>query len=417
MNINFTLLCETCETETNVRFGMSNRSEQPVRFACQSCGAAIDIVMRTENTTITGATQLHDHREFEPDTFFVDLHIDFPVSFEPYERGMTPFMRAAERIGTQRMAIHQDRLNQLNAQICLIRDFRNILRLYSKEKTLPFKLNIQRVFDIEVASDRPEDINAALYVLIAKMMLPFEYPRQSSDIVKQCLSNFTKIDSSHKTEQNNFVWDLVNTGFLKNIQNDTLKIYPKMLEAEVALRPALFLDFDQNYAKNPIAMRVSTNEFEQFKDLYKDITEILSRQFVLVAGVNNLLKRGNHDVFAPILSKVGKNLEPENLNKFADISFGRKREFLDDCWYEFLVSPESNQLRNAIAHNKTDYDDITQIVSYYPKQEGMEKAKKEEIYFLEFMRQLLVSYREMHRLHHLAKSLLYYEHLILRKVS
>jgi hypothetical protein len=30
------------------------------------------------------------------------------------------------------------------------------------------------------------------------------------------------------------------------------------------------------------------HQFEQYKDLFKDISEIISRQFVLIAGINNL---------------------------------------------------------------------------------------------------------------------------------
>ncbi|MDR6303199.1 hypothetical protein GGQ85_000880 [Nitrobacter vulgaris] len=43
MNINFILKCETCETHTAVRAGMSNRASQPLHFSCQTCGSPIGI--------------------------------------------------------------------------------------------------------------------------------------------------------------------------------------------------------------------------------------------------------------------------------------------------------------------------------------------------------------------------------------
>jgi hypothetical protein len=72
-----------------------------------------------------------------------------------------------------------------------------------------------------------------------------------------------------------------------------------------------------------------------------------------------------------------------------------------------------NHLRNAIAHYKAEYDEINQIVTYYPKREGIKQEKAEETFFLEFMRRLLVAYREMHRLHHLIKNLFYYRFIVM----
>jgi hypothetical protein len=96
---------------------------------------------------------------------------------------------------------------------------------------------------------------------------------------------------------------------------------------------------------------------------------------------------------------------------------GSKQDLIDDCWYDVLDGSLSNQLRNAIAHYKTEYDEVTQLVTYYPKREGMAQDQGEQIYFLEFVRRLLVTYREMHRLHHLIKSLFYYYFLIMKKTA
>lgn len=411
MNINFTLSCDTCSEHTNVRFGMSNREVQPVRFACQSCRSAIDIVMTGALPSMTGATRVQGIAPFDAETNFVDLHLDFPVSFEPYKMGMTPFIRASMRIGNAEMQLHSARLNHLNAEMEKARFFETILKLYVREKFLPFKLNIERTFGIEVKSDRPEDRNAALYLLIAHMMMAYEYPNQSRAASDSSFEVLMGAAKDHKAAVDAFVIEITDNKFLKNLQIDVLEIYPRMLAAELVIRPALFLDFDEGYEDNPIPLRVSASEFDKFKDLYKDISEIISRQFVLVAGVNNLLKRGDHNSFAPRPNNQGVNKAPANLNKYADIVFGLKGDELDDCWHTFLNNSVSNQLRNAIAHYKAEYDDVSQMVTYYPKKEGMAQDQAEEIYLIEFVRRLLTAYREMHRLHHLIKCLFYYRYL------
>ena len=69
-----------------------------------------------------------------------------------------------------------------------------------------------------------------------------------------------------------------------------------------------------------MAYRVSSHDFEEIKDLYKDISGVLSRQLVLIAAVKNLEKRGDHNSFAP----VGNMKASTSLNQYADVAFGHK---------------------------------------------------------------------------------------------
>lgn len=418
MNINITLQCDACGEMTNCRIGMSNRAEQPLRFCCQECGSPIDINLGGKHSNISGATQVEGNQPFDDETNFVDLHLDFPVHFGKYTMGDTPFMRAAQRIGTDEIAIHGRRLGQLDATYTDFGFFRTLLKFYIREKWVPFKNAIEKRFGGNVASDKMQDRNAALYVAIAKIMAPFAKPNQSEEDIQLYLQVQMNLAENNKAAFYAFMDEILDTGFLKNLQTDCLEIYPKILKAELPLRPVLFLDFDEEYQNEAIPMRVSADDFDTFKDLYKDISEIISRQFVLVAGLNNLLKRGDHNAFKPEIGKTkkGKDNTPRSLHDFADVPFGKKQELIDDSWYSLGDDAADNQLRNAIAHFKTDYDDITQKITYYPRKEGIKQVKSEEMYFLEFMRRILIAYREMNRLHQLIKSLFYYHYLIHKKV-
>jgi hypothetical protein len=417
MNINMTVVCETCDQPTNCRIGMSNRDEQPFHFCCQTCGSPIDITIRKDRGgDLVGAHQLiPDLYPFDDKTNFVDLHLDFPVSFEKYVIGLTPFMRAAQRTHDDGMMIHRGRLNFLNEELPQFRFFALILKLYIAGKLTPFKMSLKRNFNIVVKSDKPEDINAALYKLITDVMMPFAYPWQDRETVDLFKEVIDELGHDHKAATESFMKEMIDTAFLKNLQFACMGIYPKILDAELPLRPVLFLDFDEEFRNNPIPMRISNAAFENHKDLYKDISEIISRQYVLVAGINNLLKRGNHDTFKPGvgLASSGKDFTPKNLHVFADVPFGHKLRFIDDPWFDFADDGADNQLRNAIAHYKADYDEITQTVTYYPRKEGIKQERAETMSFLQFMRQLLISYREMHRLHHLIKCLFFLQFIIL----
>lgn len=295
MNILISLRCESCGAITNCRIGMSNRAEQPLRFCCQDCGAPIDIVIGGKHAGLSGAVEIKATGPFDDETNFVDLHLDFPVHFGPYVMGDTPFMRAVDRIGPDNVQIHNRRLQQLDATYTEFGFFGTLLKFYIREKWTPFKNAAEKRFNANVASDKMQDRNAALYEVIAKVMSPFERPGQSVEDIQQYMQIELELANSNKAAFDAFIDEVLDTGFLKNLQVDCLEIYPRILKAELPLRPVLFLDFDTEYQDEAIPMRVSADQFDAFKDLYKDIAEIISRQFVLVAGLNNLLKRGNHN--------------------------------------------------------------------------------------------------------------------------
>jgi hypothetical protein len=129
----------------------------------------------------------------------------------------------------------------------------------------------------------------------------------------------------------------------------------------------------------------------------------------------NLLKRDDHNAFKPGIgmTKGGKDYTPKSLHDFADVAFGKKLGFIDDTWFQMLEDGADNQLRNAIAHVKTDYDEVNQVITYYPRLEGMNQEKAEQITFIQFMKRLLQTYREMRRLNHLIKGLFYLQYVVI----
>lgn len=302
MNFNISVRCETCESQTNCRLGMSNREIQPLRFRCKSCGAPIDITMIPDfenvgmDIQVSGATRI-DTEGFEQGVNFVDLHLDFPVSFDEYVMGATPFMRASMRIGHEAMQIHAMRVNYLNDVYNHEKEIRDIFTLYSNNKKDIFKEKVLAFLGSNMACDTQLDQNRALYHAIERAFLPFSEPERNMDAVNLFTGELIEIEKSNKDSLNDFFNEIISNRFLKNIQTDCLEIYPRIIDIELMLRPALFLDFDHNYDGNQVPYRVSAHEFVDAKDLYKDIAEIISRALVLVAGINNIKKRNSHNAF------------------------------------------------------------------------------------------------------------------------
>ncbi|MCF4113718.1 MULTISPECIES: hypothetical protein [Dethiosulfovibrio] len=410
MNLNISVLCDTCQEQTNCRLGFSNREYQPLRFRCASCGAPIDITMTLNFENVGADIQVKNAKriyseEFKPETNFVDLHLDFPVSFGKYIMGITPFIAASMRIDHKDMPIHAIRIEGLNKIFKQREKIKNIFTLYKRNKHELFKEKSLEFLGSKMGCDTELDRNRALYFVIERAFFPFSEPKKKLDTVAFFKHKLIELESVNKEALFLFINKVVENGFLKNTQKDCLEVYPRIIDIELMLRPALFLDFDKQYENCPVPYRVSSHEFLETKDLYKDIAEIISRALVLVAGINNLLKRDSHDVFA------AKKRTPSNLDKFTDFSLGEKLNYIDDSWYSLSGDVMDNHLRNSIAHYKVEYNDVTQEIIYYPKREGMKQKCSESMYFLDFSRRILLAFRELHRLNLLTKCLFNFYYL------
>ncbi|TBN14853.1 hypothetical protein EYC79_07455 [Agrobacterium cavarae] len=357
--------------------------------------------------SITNATQLAQMGPFDPQYDFVDLHLDFPVAFGTYVPGQTPYLQAATRVGPINADAHRVRLGIINEEYKKYPQVAELISKYAKGYYGPFAEYAKKRFKIQVKSDKMEDVNATLYKVVSHYVRPFTLPDDTSEIVRMLTKVLIDLMQSKPEAIAAFLQELFDTDFLSNLQRDCLKLYKPIFEAELPLRPALFLDFDKTSIDRKTAMRVSSQDFLDYREVYKDMAEVLNRQLVLVAGVGNLIERSDHNAFAMRVSRQQKHLQPASLSDYADVALGNKLQDLDSAWYTVDPLAHDNELRNAIAHNKIDYDDVSQVITYYPKMEGMEREKKREILLLDYMHRLLALFREMHRLHHLVKCLNY----------
>jgi hypothetical protein len=243
------------------------------------------------------------------------------------------------------------------------------------------------------------------------MFNPFVNFAPVAEFVEDVTLMIYSLGYEKEKEMKSFMKHIEETGFLNNIQRDCLNLYPEIYKSEIALRPALFLDAVHGGDDEMISGAISTERFQSYKDLYKDLCEVLGRQLILVAGINNIIHRDNHDAFEK--PKHGNPLS--SLDKFADKTLSDKFKYLDECWFKFDKGIINTDIRNAIAHHVISYNEITQIITYYPEKEGVKQEKSQTMSFLAFMRLNLQIFREIHYLHHLIKGLLYYKILILDK--
>jgi len=398
-----------------------------LRFSCPHCSSLIELTL--DITRAPGyelafkngePREDRQYRPFDGRNPFVDLHLDFPVVFGKYVMGLTPFMAAMERIrpqdlGVQKyaaLALFNEKLDRLNFFADKSEEVKSTIRLYFGKNKQLFKQRVEQLLGTNLGpSLLPQDVNAALYLLVSNCFKPLIHHESIREFVEATTDMILGLARHTPEAFEVFMAHIIDTGFLLNIQRDSLGVYPEIYEAEIALRPAIFLDFVEESDDQMIAGRVSANDFPAYKDLYKDLCEILGRQLNLVAGINNLINRGDHNAFAA--TKDGPALS--SLDKFAEKTLSEKFKYLDDCWFNFDRDAVNAGIRNAIAHHITEYEEASQLITYFPDKDGIRQDKAKTMTFLGFVRLILQVFREIHYLHHVIKCLLNYQMLIRSK--
>ncbi|WP_312072659.1 hypothetical protein [Atlantibacter sp.] len=419
MNICKCFKCDTCETLIDCRIGMSNRDVQPFQFACPACEENISFVIGLPTGELKGASDIKDFvAPFDGKNHFIDLHLNFPVSFGKYEVGSTPFMKAIDELGHEKYFMLKDRLDKLDLIYKMKGDVIRVINQFKKEDLRLFIKSLEKLPDIELKSDKQQDVFAALYKVTSFIAEPFTIHQHNNELSEGMPSILRGLHEANYEKTVEYVELIVNNGFLKNLLHDCLGLYPRMLEFEHPVRPALYYDYIDTESCKNIPVRISTADFDTCNNFYKDLAEVFYRQLTMVAGLNNLIKRNDYNLFNDSVRLNKRNEGIKNyasLNSFANVDLGSKLSAIDDSSYHIDTEALDSKLRNGIAHYKYVYKESTQLITFYPSKEGMERDKNQDIYLIEFMRKMLLLFREVHTLNHVIKSLIYYSVLVLKK--
>jgi hypothetical protein len=203
---------------------------------------------------------------------FVDLHLDFPVKFGEYVMGMTPWFASLEQVaeatgGDRTKAfeisqLHATKLHFLNQLYLRADELKRLINLYlGKNKQLFQRRAAEFLEEEEEESLLPQDLNATLYRVIATAFFPFvvhEHGREISEEFPKIMMNL------EEPALDLFIDELFNNGFMDALQRDCLRIYPRIFDAELPLRPAIFLDLIKSKESEIVAGRVSSSDFFWF---------------------------------------------------------------------------------------------------------------------------------------------------------
>ncbi len=397
-NLNLgTVECLECENSFSCRIGLSNRSEQELNLSCKECGAISTFnISEMKNLSMTGVKKSSK----EP-CYHIDLHLDFPVFEHDTHPLISPFMMSHMMGGEFNTSKHAHDMHLLNCISDNIIDIKNTLGFYLKKKHKPFSRKVSSYLNIEEIT--PDSIQAEmlLFKYLFEIIEPFNSQESTNASIDLFLTKIIELSKTSNSTLKLFTDEIAESKFIEHSINDAVKIYQKILSKEVIFRPSLFLYHVDKPKDNKVPFLLSTKDFEYISDLFKDISEVFSRQLVVVAGLNNLLKRSDHNEFKVTLSAKNKSLEPQSLKEYVDLDFGRKLSFIDSSWFPISSDIADNQLRNSTAHYKWEYDPSTQVIKYYPKKEGLNRVASKELLLIDYCKKVIESFRVFHEVNYL----------------
>lgn len=108
------------------------------------------------------------------------------------------------------------------------------------------------------------------------------------------------------------------------------------------------------------------------------MTEVISKQYILIVGLRNIEESDNYDTFKMnyVRTRKGK-VSINNIAEFSELDLGMKARFMKGSYFEKDLKIISNKIRNSIAHNNWEYNELSQEV-LFRFNKGINDAPKEK---------------------------------------
>ncbi|MEN4798101.1 MULTISPECIES: hypothetical protein [Pantoea] len=209
---------------------MSNRDIQPFQFACPKCEQRITFTIGDDKGDLEGATDSLDFKwPFKEKNPFVDLHLDFPVYFGKYVKGMTTFFRVMDEIGQDAFSHLAFRLEVLNKLHPLKKELESVITQYKKGDIKNFAKVCKKIPGVNLKTKKRQDVFAALYTATSIVSSPFTIHEKNEEFAKGLPQLYIYLHSTHHEKPIDFVDKIIKCRFLTNLQHDCLTLYPKIV--------------------------------------------------------------------------------------------------------------------------------------------------------------------------------------------
>lgn len=385
MTISTIVECAVCSSKYNFKVlcdHVMNHREMPIRIGCHNCGNLMSGTILKNQFNLNRANILQEQSSLLRPYPCVGISLELPIVKECYfQKGMivnnvllVPFcvgQEATERHGQKMKTIegvYYPKFEELNILYNIKNSGNfNVFNQYAKE-------HFER--DESEVTDTPNKMRLGFVNLYKQL---FKHIRSHSYTTQFCNTYLDKLmvevrglSSQERTDINTLIASYMDVErdydeaikVLLNFWNKRAHFYPVMLLLETG-------NFTKEYAGD---LYLSTVDYEEIKELYANLFELLSRFSIYMVALENKQLRGDFDLLS----------NGKQLSTYCKMTNGNKSEFIDasSTLGGYYLRTLDNKIRNGIDHAKTFYDNKTQIISYYPNIK--DPQDKREIALIDF---------------------------------
>ena len=360
MQMNYYLKCDICGAVSNLKYQMGYSTRHPIRFKCQ-CGVSLRGEYSEKNGINFENAQIVDDQPNQLPALVVYSSGDFltkpPFIPKKIERLFMPtsFISATFYLDYDQfrkefsfVVRYRDELHQINRAI-------NELYFAGNKNLLVETINKYysgQIFNLKTNNDMD------IFRSVAKINQIQFLNSKESDAVMKIMSLYQKAVSERRTELERYISFLKKLNRLERWKKCIYNLCDTVYEKIDLLIPIISIDFYKGDKEEMLDGRfaITTTSFEDIKQLYVDLYELIAEVLILLVGFDNVLERGDYEKLKPVaglkvnsLSDMANMRNKGNIIKFLD-NGGKACELVCKCL--------SSNTRNSIGHYDYDSEEI-----------------------------------------------------------
>lgn len=360
MQANYYIKCDICGAVSNLKYQMGFSVRHPIRFKCP-CGVSIRGEFSEKNGISFENAQLIKNEPRELPALVVYSSGDF-LTIPPFIPTETSQLFFPSSFIFATMYLNYDEFRKEFSFVLSYRDNyhrinRAINELYfaGNETLLVETINKNYnnpIFNLQTSN------STDIFKAVAKINQFQFLNSKESDAVKKIISLYQKAVSEKRPELEKYLFFLKKLNCLERWKKRIYNLSDTVYEKIDLLIPIISVDFYKGDKEEMLdgKFAITTTSFEDIKQLYVDLYELIADILILLVGFDNVLERSDYEKIKPVVGlKISSLSDMANMRNKGNII-----KFLDNggeaC--ELVCKCLSSDTRNSIGHYDYDSEEI-----------------------------------------------------------
>lgn len=386
---NFYYKCRICNTKFRLRWQASD-FDTNVILICPKCNTKINGKIKVESEKIKESFSNLENYVPDKDNRYADYVAEISSEFlcKKMKRDvgvneLTPFMRNSDIIFKREkislLIDFADKVKKYANDLITAYDlYNNLQYVYLgtklKEDTNPFLLEIKK------SIKKYRFVNQIDYLMgihqYSVVLLTKSYTNNTFDRIRNASDGVIEILKKHHNSLLDFVKHLNDENYFYKINVKFAQIISDFLFNYRSFLPLYIKECKINESLEEFG--ITTLDYQRLENFYKKAFEFLCDYMPIIIGLNNIVERNDFHNFA-----TGKIDFKTKMNEF-----NSKYQRFEQCiikgekFSSDFADCLDNILRNSEAHFSTEYDALTQMITFKNVKRGHEKICSK--YLVEF---------------------------------